>query len=382
METKYVLNNSIVVPVNLRYTDGNGDLVTALYPYEYLVLVGQTLNSNINDYDALNVVVSGHTTQIASLNNAVQNIPPEYNTPEINGYCLNNNTTQPIDEILALLVTAWCSYNLLIGNNGAISGVITSQCANLASDTSFAGGTMSSIAGWVATPTTLSDSLKNLWRTMCDARTGIKELYTYLRPGCAQITIDYQAIVASYEGGIKIYFSGYSFIPEAYTSSGSTIVITDSAGNISSTSFNIVSAASTNTPITIAIQGSSLLPTSNYTVTVNSILTDGTNQCSKSTIKTITNNISSCPVINATSTQTTVSFYLTPFITTSVIYRVDLYTLAGTSVIATVSFTNPASIQANTFTSLTASTAYRLIVTTTVTGSAPVQCAQTNISTI
>lgn len=263
--TLYVSNvNPIIIPINLRYNDANGDPVTSLFPLDYLTLVGQDLNNLVGTTNTTNVTVAIHTNQIAVLQNAVSTIPPAYNTPTISGQCLNSNTVQGIDVILGLLVSAWCSYTTITGSGSQLVNSISKQCPNLNSDTSFAGGQMAAITGWVSSPATLADSLTNLWLTVCDARTGIKDILTQLGNICPVTTatplttssvgytlLPYITTNVTYEVNLYLASGGTSLQTATYTNP-SGLQTSSFTGLTTNTNYKIVVITTVigNTPVT------------------------------------------------------------------------------------------------------------------------------------
>ncbi len=291
----WVPNTPITVPVNLRYLDANGDPVTSLYPLSYLILVGQNLNNLITEVDILGSIVSGQTSQITTLTAAIGTIPPAYNTPAIPSQCLtpSGSTILPIDVVLNYLVTDWCNYLAVTGSRSALATSITTQCPGLNAAPSYGtpGTSMSAITGWRATPTTVADTIANLWYTSCDSRAGIARALAAVTPSCSQVIVDYQ-VVSNTTLTFLLYFDGYSFIPTGYTDAGSLIKITDNDGNIYQVAFNIVNASVDPSPITISASGSTLSPTStSYRVAVTSNVTNSSLglSCSKVVISDSTN---------------------------------------------------------------------------------------------
>jgi hypothetical protein len=254
----WVLNIPIIVPVNLRYNDANGDPVTSLYPLDYLTLVGQDLNTVYANITNINSTLSIQAGQITSLQQAVSTIPPVYNTPTISGQCLNSNTTQPIDTVLSLLVTAWCNFIAIAGGNTALNSAIAKQCPNLNSDIAFAGGQMAAITGWIASPQTLADSLTNLWLTVCDARTGIKNVQNFVL-ACPSLT-------ASTVSTTSVQFTLFPYVTEnviyradIYFASGGTsienITFTNPTNPQTYTFTGLIAGTSYNIIITTTVTG-------------------------------------------------------------------------------------------------------------------------------
>ena len=380
---------TIALPSNLKYTDSNGNPVDSLYPRDYLVLVGQNVNTIITNYITLSSQVSTNASNIAELFILTSGITAPYVTPEIATQCVvpgcSGCTEQPIDLVLTNLLNSYCPLLSILGGTSGLANSITKECANLNSAPSFGtpGTSMSSITGWVANPTTVSDTITNIWLTLCDARAGITNLLAAVTPTCAQVIVNFYPIVVDYATGINIFFDGYSFIPTGFSDIGSIIKVTDSAGNIYTTSIDVVTRSTNVNAFNIPIEGTALLPTSNYTITLTSVLQNSTLglTCTKTTINTAVNNIGYCPVLNVSASGTTVSFTLVPYITSNVTYRVDLYHATGGTSLQNVSYINPSTPQTGSFSGLSGSTSYHLVVTTTVAGVSPYSCSPISFST-
>lgn len=270
----WVPNTLLTVPAALRYLDANGDPVTSLYPLDYLILLGQDLALISGTTSQLSTNWQNQASQITALQAAVATIPPTYTTPEIPPFCLLpvSGTTAPIDQLLEILAEDWCNYINVTGSGSALATAITWQCLNLNSSPSFGtpGTSMSAITGWKNSPTTVADSLTNSWLTICDARAGITRALAGITPTCSQVIVDTQ-VVSNTPLTFLFYFSGYTFIPTSFIDTGSTIEITDSAGNIYLTGVDIVDQSTDTNPFSIFASGSTLSPTSTtYTITLNS----------------------------------------------------------------------------------------------------------------
>ena len=272
--TQWVPNSpAIVLPSNIIYNDINGNPVYQLYPYDYLVLIGQDLNNYINTINAIAFTLSGQTAQIQYLTNAVATIPAPYFTPQISPKCLGvSGTTQGIDVVLSNLLTDYCSVTSVLGTNNHLLSAVGTQCQNLGTSPSFTypRGVVGALPYWVGNPGTVADTLTNLWVVACDSRAGISNLYATLTPSCSQVIVNFEVNMPSFTSGFNLYFNGYTFIPTGYVDNGSSIRIVDSNGNQYITSLNIVTASVASQPINIATSGTTIQANLSYTVYVTS----------------------------------------------------------------------------------------------------------------
>lgn len=291
----YISNVPLQVAKNLRFTNSNGIEIAQLYPVGYPVdtphtgyisLIGSILSNQIDLYNTVVQTLNSYNADIINLQTAVLAIQTSGTTsiPQVNGFCLNGNTVQPVNVITTLLVSNTCSYNSVLGTPTALSQAILAQCNNLASLPAFSqNSTMSGLSGWINNPATIAASENNQWVSYCDARSGISKALAAITPTCAQVIVNYQAVLVN-GPAFNLYFNGYTFIPSGYTDNGSQIQITDSAGNILLQSFNIVTNSASQTPYTLSTSGSTLSPTSPYyvvQVTSNVINSSIGTSCSK-----------------------------------------------------------------------------------------------------
>jgi len=91
----------------------------------------------------------------------------------------NTAPSTPIDvaSALELFEPIYCMMKNYTGSSNDISIAITRMCANLSTSKRLTGtGLMSSIPGWIMEPSTLAESLQNLWLTICDLRYAVKKI--------------------------------------------------------------------------------------------------------------------------------------------------------------------------------------------------------------
>lgn len=91
--------------------------------------------------------------------------------------CTNNVIENPsggpvtIDKALTWLELAFCSLRNYTGTQPELLAAIARDCPSINSKKRLSNtGTMDTIVGWVDSPTTLANSLNNLWLTICDMR--------------------------------------------------------------------------------------------------------------------------------------------------------------------------------------------------------------------
>lgn len=387
----YVPNVPLQVAKNLRFIDSNGYPVDKQLPNDYTSNIGGVVSNNI---DTINIILASLTTQEAQIQGnatAINNILASGATaiPDVYAYCFLSSGTglYPIDVVVDTLTKSVCNYYTSVGTATQMSLAGSKQCTNLNTAQRFAvpSAQMQSISGWKTSVQTFSDSTNNLWLTVCDLRGGMDLIMSQIRPSCSQVTVDFQAVPTIVSGTtptMLIYFAGYTFMPEGYTDQGSTVIIIDGAGNQVSAAFDIVSLSQSSSPLSIALTPGIILPTTNYTVYVNSNVGNSTwtITCYKTVVKTVANTTTGCPSIIVTPSTHSINYTLNLNITSNVVYTIDL--LSSGSVVQTQSLSNaivnPYSSQ---FTALSSGTVYQIQVISKVGSLDPVYCTPYPVST-
>ena len=320
MYQQYVSNTPIVLAKNLRFLDSNGLIVTQLLPIGmngttvndnpetgYISRIGSVLSSQIDKYEEVTRILDSYYTSITTLQKAVSALQTSGTTiPTVNGKCFTGNALAPITTVTELIATSLCSYQSILGDVGSLANAVARENAfyNLSAASAFSQrSTMSALAGWQTSGSTIANSLSNLWLSYLDSRAGITTVLAAVTPTCASVIIDYSPTLNTAKTAFIVYFSGYTYIPSGYTDIGSTINIVDGLGGTYTAGINLVTQSGSGVAgLNINISGTTLSSTAlSYTVTVNSILQNSTLgvTCNKVTIR------NTIPVASAGSTYVT-----------------------------------------------------------------------------
>jgi len=149
----------------------NGDTM----PYtDYVKMIGVELCKLISTIDTINSIVENHEVRIEALENGGTG---DCAIPQIIPVCSGASELTNIDVVINNLEISFCIYQDALGNVTDLSNAISMQCANLSTTNALnAPGTMGQIIGWKQNPTSVSDSLSNLWLTLCDMRGAMADL--------------------------------------------------------------------------------------------------------------------------------------------------------------------------------------------------------------
>lgn len=366
------------LPACLQYTNQQNDLVTVLPVDEYAELVGAKVCELVGNIVSLTTQVNNHETRITTLENASSN--NQSTVPQVLPSCVLPSTLTDIDEVVETLEAEYCNLSTALGGAAGIISVNSTACANLNNEQSLSGqGVMSSVAGWNSTVSNLSQSLQNLWLTVCDIRAAVKTIQdTCCTSDCNDVIFTYVASLSGDNTLLYLNFAG-SVLPSGFSQSntlGSTVTITDAFGASYSDYVDVEAALSANASGTVAIGSSGLNVASGLTITVNLSVNNGVIDCAKSVTKTITANFE-CPTLTTSATETTIDYsFINP--NGAVTYNVTLK--QGNNTVTTDTITGAGNTVSGQFTSLTPGTAYSIVVTITA-GTATETCNAVSVST-
>lgn len=302
---------TLTLPSCLQYTDQNtNQLITVLEHNQYTLRLA-------NQFCVLKSTVDGHTTQISSLDTRVTVLEnePDPTLPLVTPSCLlvPGQTTE-INALVEALETDFCNIKASLGSSSNITTAVAQQCANLgAANALGSAGTMSQITGWQPVAGTLAYSFQNLWLTVCDLRTAVGQIQQALDLNdCAKFTLDFTVSASNDRAQVYIDFNPGTLIPTNYINSsgdGTIITISDGVNTKIFASVDLASLAVATDPSTGFYQATvfetqggnqnkNLNTSSNYTITVDASITNGTKTCQRTLTKTL---LVQCPVVTNVS---------------------------------------------------------------------------------
>jgi len=172
----------ISLPPCLYYTEG-GDQITSLLPSAYSAYLASKICEIIDDVASINSTLDNLQGRVTALEASSGSGGSTGTTISVVAQCASNpipGTVVPIGQAFSAFENKFCQLTTLLGTNAALSTAIGTECASLDSTPQLTNpdNTMSQIAGWVATPTTLSETIVNMWLTICDMRTAITNSLT------------------------------------------------------------------------------------------------------------------------------------------------------------------------------------------------------------
>lgn len=138
--------------------------------------------------------------------------------------CLNT-TPKKLSIVVPTIASEICNYKDLVGQISEIQDAISRQCEGLNTR-------LSSRIGWINNPTSLSESVNNMWIALCDIDNRVKAIeQTCCAPSCDKIKLGFLATVSD-NGTVDLLFSGGAgtLIPSGFVDCGSVITLTDKNG--------------------------------------------------------------------------------------------------------------------------------------------------------
>jgi hypothetical protein len=256
---------TLTLPACLQYVNPQGQTITQLIHNQF----SKTLAEKIC---AINTTVATHTTQISGLNTRVGTLESATapSLPKVAIACLTGSSSLiGLDLALGTVSDELCALKTAVGTNTAITAAAAKQCATLSSFPALSSvGAMSAIPGWKTNVTTLSDSIFNLWLTVCDMRGAMAALKNCCGTlDCSSVIIDFVASLNSNRDSLTLNFAGLCSIASTLSECsqlGSKLTITDAAGTSYVTYVNVV--ANKNSSVTVSLTGQNLNTALNYTV--------------------------------------------------------------------------------------------------------------------
>jgi len=287
-------NIIVELPDCLHYNNAQGNPVTALPIDEYALYLANTICDILDAIAIINNQISELIERIVVLENCVLPCNPSTGgDPLVVSKCIiPGGQPGPASVLLLALESAFCAHVALVGDNIELQAAINAQCIDgtflsLTTGTSYGSG-----RSWVVNANTLAASHQNQWAVICDLYNAVSDIQqNCCDSGCDGVNILYTADVRTDDStgaatAIAFNFSATT-IPQGFTDCGSSIILTDSQGNVISTNFNVVGSAlgtgSSGSVAPVVIQIGTLDITAPINAQVITCVSGGNEQCNDST---------------------------------------------------------------------------------------------------
>lgn len=135
---------------------------TSLNIVDYISKIATKVCTSSNEINTINTTLEQYDIRIAELEDAGV---PAFELPPVTAPCVPGiSGAQPMDVVLnAFFNTFFCDLYQSLGTITQIGNAITPSCITFGSYNSIITGT----SGWISAPTTLAESVKNIWTAIC-----------------------------------------------------------------------------------------------------------------------------------------------------------------------------------------------------------------------
>jgi hypothetical protein len=164
-----IASATLIFSQNIQYTTtaphglSDGDLVNIL-----------GLSPNVYNLTSQPVLVSGPNTFIVFVSSATPPLAPATVNP---GAFIVVATSIPVEEAYAKLEKAFCSFVNFTGTPSELQAAILRDCPNMSNLPRLSNsGYMKDIYGWIDNPINAGQSMNNLWLTLCDMRSAVRNI--------------------------------------------------------------------------------------------------------------------------------------------------------------------------------------------------------------
>jgi len=304
-----VVNNIVVPPTPnltadvaacLQATAGGATLGVV----EYTELLGTEVCAIKTTISGLESDITNNTNNIVIINNTLSTLATSYAPINSSYVCLSSGVDSLVN-IVSTIEQAVCDLEAQTGTPAQLGASIAPYCNISNSEALSAPGTMASAyPEWNNTVSTLGDTIKNLWITVCDMRTRLVNLADCCTSTCADIKLGFTASLNGTTLTVRAVSS--SELPSDFiqcNTPSSTITITDGDGTSYTTVFNNIESlvAGGSQAIDLAVSGLNLA--TDFTADVNYCFSNTTTglQCQNVVSFNIINTVA-CPTLGLTST--------------------------------------------------------------------------------
>jgi len=359
----------MTLPACLQYNDTLGNPVTQLRLDNFTTLIANKVCDILATIITIETTLTSYNTRISVLEACVLPCSSAKAETQVVPTCIINvGQLTDVSVLLLALEVRFCALETAVGLPAAINAAI-GQATILGTTTTLANPSVSygSITGWNNNPSTLAQSVQNIWVVLSDLYNSVSSIQTNCCPsGCDGVTFGYNTSnILATNGvitGINFNFQNTtgtgSVIPATFNDcAGSTIITIRDSNNVAVTStVSVASLQNSAGGVTISIPG--LNTYGSLTTSVAFCVTDGRDTCSDTVIKSV-DGIIPCvlPVMSGiTDTNATVTF--TNQLGISAVFVIDIINVTTNLVIATYTQNNPGNIVTHEFTSLGSGTQY------------------------
>ena len=160
--------------------------VTKLPIEQYIPKVGVKICEELSNISVLESTINDiETNELPDLNAAVQAACAPIDDIKVTPLCAGPPVPTLLVNALENLEAIFCNYKNFTGSVVELQNAIALECHNLGNLQALSGNMlMRNIYGWIETPYTVADTINNLWLTICDIRSAIRNILI----GCCEFS--------------------------------------------------------------------------------------------------------------------------------------------------------------------------------------------------
>lgn len=369
----------MTLPACLVYDDSLGNPVTQLRLDLFATLIANKVCDILTSIVYIEATLTNYDNRISVLEACVLPCSGEVVEAQVVPTCIINvGELTDVSVLLLALEIRFCALETAVGLPTAINEAISQACI-LSTTTTLTDSSTSygSQIGWNNTPVNLAQTVQNMYIVLCDMYQAVSSIKANCcSTGCDSIKFGYnvtnvlssQGTIAAFNFNFQNLSGNGSVIPSSFNDcAGSTIItITDSL-NVSITStVSVSSLQNSANGVTISLAG--LNTYAGLTTSVAFCVTDGTDTCNNTIVKSI-DGVIPCPlavISGITDTGATVTFTNTLGLTP--VYIIDVLNVSTGLLVATYTQNSPGPTVTRTFTGLIPGTNYSTRITIQVGG--------------
>ena len=292
------------------------------------------------------------------------------------------------------------------GNNTALTAAVVEYQNKIYTDTgeflktqvslSDTTKTMLDLSGWITTPATAADAIKNMWITINDMRKAVQTRFSpsvYATCGAAGIVINFNTYRDIPNNRITLFFLGNCTIPDGFIdkdATGASLRIEDGLTNVYTTYVNVSQANNSVSGITIDLNGTNINIYTTLRLDLTYSLTNGSLVCPGTrTYTALTTTANPCVGLTLTPlSSTSFTGIFSPIINSGATYSIRTYSdsTCETMVSGSLREYSPGSLLSQlTYTistGLSANTPYYVRMTTTIGALTSVNCISQPVKTL
>lgn len=342
------------------YNDpSTGDQVTKDLVQNYVQRIGISVASLVQQVDVAQRVDTDLLVRVQALENTP---PPTFQLPELFPTGIANpNELLPLVDFVTLLEQQFVTFREAVGNTTDIYNALTTPPSdfNSARALGTSGGTMGELPGWVLDPQSMSDTVVNIWLSIMDLRSAVRNIQLNMLTACEGIQIDFSATLQNKI--LKLFFNG--IIPTNLDScqlSGSLFKVTDDSGNYFNIAVDIKNNMNNSSGVVIDLNSTSLNFADDLKVTSVFCFNDiNTATTCQNYLEAIVNNNFNCPTLNVIPSSNSVEFNFTHTDGT-LTYSVQLFSSSNVMIQSQNFGASSPAVFTGIFSSLTSNSLYRI----------------------